>query len=62
MFRIVIGSAPVETPPHPEPSLRSDSDLSPQAGEVQLSKHKTRIAARIGNIGHASISVILPAI
>jgi hypothetical protein len=27
-----IGFARVEAPPHPEPSLRSDSDLSPQAG------------------------------
>jgi hypothetical protein len=27
----VTGSAQAEMPPHPEPSLRSDSDLSPQA-------------------------------
>jgi hypothetical protein len=35
MFRIITGSALVETPPHPEPSLRSGSDLSPQAGRGQ---------------------------
>jgi hypothetical protein len=28
----IIDSAQAETPPHPEPSLRLGSDLSPQAG------------------------------